>query len=160
MVDNGYEVGNHTQGHNNFSNIDSEKTQEVVGYMYNKLATIIGDKYSKIVALPFGSPYNKTHNNYKYIINGIYDGIEYETKAALRVGWEPEISPFNKDFDKTFLKRCRAYDNDGKDFDIEMILRMLEKNRYISDGNKDTIVTSNNNDDIINKNIDKKLILY
>ena len=36
IIDNGYEVGNHTQGHNNFSNIDSNKTQEVVGYMYKK----------------------------------------------------------------------------------------------------------------------------
>lgn len=160
LVENGYEVGNHTKGHNNFSNIDSNKTEEVVGYMYNKLESIIGDKYSKIVALPFGSPYNKTHANYKYIINGSYNGVTYETKAALRVGWEPEVSPFNKDFDRTFLKRCRAYDNNGKDFDIEMILRMLDKNRYISDGNSDTIVTNSDNDNIINKSIDKELILY
>lgn len=160
LVDNGYEVGNHTRGHDNFSKIDSNKTQEVVGYMYNKLESIIGNKYSKIVALPFGSPYNKTHENYKYIINGSYEGVEYETKAALRVGWEPEVSPFNKDFDRTFLKRCRAYDNNGVDFDIEMTLRILDKNRYISDGNIDTIVTSSSNNDIINKDIDKELILY
>ena len=160
LVDNGYEVGNHTRGHDNFSKIDSNKTQEVVGYMYNKLESIVGDKYSKIVALPFGSPYNKTHENYKYIINGSYEGVEYETKGALRVGWEPEVSPFNKDFDKTFLKRCRAYDNNGVDFDIEMTLRILNKNRYISDGNIDTIVTSSSNSDMINKDIDKELILY
>ena len=160
LVDNGYEVGNHTRGHDNFSKIDSNKTQEVVGYMYNKLESIVGDKYSKIVALPFGSPYNKTHENYKYIINGSYEGVEYETKAALRVGWEPEVSPFNKDFDRTFLKRCRAYDNNGVDFDIEMTLRMLDKNRYISDGNIDTIVTSSSNSDMINKDIDKEFILY
>ena len=160
LVNNGYEVGNHTRGHDNFSNIDSNKTQEVVGYMYNKLEGIIGNKYSKIVALPFGSPYNKSHSNYKYIINGSYNGISYETEAALRVGWEPEVSPFNKDFDKTFLKRCRAYDNNGKDFDIEMTLRILDKNRYISDGNIDTIVTSNNNSSIVNSNIDRELILY
>ena len=160
LVNNGYEVGNHTRGHDNFSNIDSNKTQEVVGYMYNKLEGIIGNKYSKIVALPFGSPYNKSHSNYKYIINGSYNGISYETEAALRVGWEPEISPFNKDFDKTFLKRCRAYDNNGKDFDIEMTLRILDKNRYISDGNIDTIVTSDNNSGIVNSNIDKELVLY
>lgn len=160
LVDNGYEVGNHTQGHNNFTQIDSDKTQEVVGYMYNKLEGIIGDKYSKIVALPFGSPYNKSHNNYKYIINGSYDGVEYETIAALRVGWEPEVSPFNKDFDKTFLKRCRAYDNNGVDFDIEMTLRILDKNRYISDGDSRTIVTSSDNGDIINNSLDKELILY
>ena len=160
LVDNGYEVGNHTKGHDNFSKIDSNKTQEVVGYMYNKLESIIGNRYSKIVALPFGSPYNKTHDNYKYIIDGSYNGIEYKTDAALRVGWEPEVSPFNKDFDKTFLKRCRAYDNNGVDFDIEMTLRILDKNRYISDGNVDKIVTSNDNSDIINSNLDKEIILY
>ena len=160
LVDHGYEVGNHTKGHDNFSNIDTNKTQEVVGYMYNKLESIIPSRYSKIVALPFGSPYNKSHNNYKYIINGKYDGIEYNTEAALRVGWEPEVSPFNKDFDKTFLKRCRAYDNNGVDFDIEMTLRILDKNRYISDGNIETVVTSINNSDIINNDIDREIILY
>lgn len=160
LIDNGYEVGNHTMGHNNFSNIDSNKTQEVVGYMYSKLESIIGDKYSKIVALPFGSPYNKSHDNYKYIINGIYSGEEYETIGALRVGWEPEVSPFNKDFDRTFLKRCRAYDNNGIDFDIEMTLRILDKNRYISDGDIDTIVISSNDRDLLNNNLNKELILY
>jgi len=160
LVDNGYEVGNHTMGHNNFSNIDSVKTQEVVGYMYDKLEGIVGDKYSKIVALPFGSPYNKSHDNYKYIINGSYNGVEYETDAALRVGWEPEVSPFNKDFDKTFLKRCRAYDNNGVDFDIEMTLRILDKNRYISDGNMDTVVTNSENSGIISNGIGREIILY
>ena len=160
LVDNGYEVGNHTKGHDNFTKINIDKTQEVVGYMYNKLEDILGDKYSKIVALPFGSPYNKNHDNYKYIINGSYNGVEYETVAALRVGWEPEVSPFHKDFDRTFLKRCRAYDNNGVDFDIEMTLRILDKNRYISDGNIDTIVTSIDNSEIVNNNIGKELILY
>lgn len=160
LVDNGYEVGNHTKGHNNFTKIDSDKTQEVVGFMYNKLDSIIGNRYSKIVALPFGSPYNKSHENYKYIINGSYNGIEYETIAALRVGWEPEVSPFNKDFDRTFLKRCRAYDNNGVDFDIEMTLRILDKNRYVSDGDVNTIVTSSVNSNIINNKLDRELILY
>lgn len=160
LVDNGYEVGNHTMGHNNFTKIDIEKTQEVVGYMYNKLEGILGDRYSKIVALPFGSPYNKTHENYQYIINGSYNGNSYETLAALRVGWEPEVSPFNKNFDRTFLKRCRAYDNNGVDFDIEMTFRILDKKRYVSDGDIDTIVTSVLNSEIIDKNGDKELVLY
>lgn len=160
LVDNGYEVGNHTRGHDNFTKIDTDKTQEVVGYMYNKLESIVGNKYSKIVALPFGSPYNKVHENYNYILNGSYDGVKYKTEAALRVGWEPEVSPFNKNFDKTFLKRCRAYDNNGVDFDIEMTLRILDKTRYISDGDTLTVVTSSDNGDIINNNLDKELILY
>ena len=160
LVDNGYEVGNHTKNHDNLSKISTSQTQEVVGYMYDKLESILGSKYQKIIALPFGSPYNKTHENYKYVLNGEYNGKEYESVASLRVGWEPEVSPFNKDFDKTFLKRCRAYDNNGKDFDIEMVFRMLEKTRYISDGDIDRIVTSVSNKDIVISDLDKEVIYY
>ncbi len=158
LIDNGYEVGNHTKGHNNLSDTSTSETQEVIGYMYDKLEGILGDKYSKIVALPFGSPYNKTHSNYKYVISGEYNGKTYETLGALRVGWEPEVSPFNKEFDPTFLKRCRAYDNNGVDFDIEMVFRMLDKSRYISDGEVSRVVTSKSNGD--NLKTDKEIILY
>lgn len=160
LVDNGYEVGNHTKGHNNLSKIDNSKTEEVVGYMYDKLEGILGDKYSKILALPFGSPYSKSHSNYKYVLNGEFNGKSYETLAALRVGWEAEVSPFNVNFDRTFLKRCRAYDNNGKEFDIEMNFKLLEKNRYVSDGDKNTIVTSSSNSSLVNKNMNKEIILY
>lgn len=161
LIDNNYEIGNHTKGHNNLSNTTTDTTQEVIGYMYQKLEGIIGNKYQHIVALPFGSPYVKTHKNYPYVLNGEYNGMKYETISALRVGWEPEVSPFDKDFDKTFLKRCRAYDNNGREFDIDMVFNsMLKKNRYISDGNKDMIVTSKNNENLISSNIDKEIILY
>ena len=160
LVDNGYEVGNHTKGHNDLRDTSTSKTQEVIGYMYDKLENILGDKYSKILALPFGSPYVKSHANYQYIISGEFDGKKYETLGALRVGWEPEVSPFNKDFDATFLKRCRAYDNNGVDFDIEMVFRMLNKSRYVSDGNIKTIVTSNSNKNSIKDNLEKEVIFY
>ena len=160
LIANGYEVGNHTKGHNNLSKTTTYETEEVVGYVYNQLAGILGDDYSKIVALPFGSPYVKTHQNYSHVLNGEYDGKKYETEAALRVGWEPEVSPFNKEFDKTFLKRCRAYDNNGIDFDIEMVFRMLDKTRYISDGDVDRIVASKDNSNLINNDIGKEIILY
>jgi len=160
LVNNGYEVGNHTKGHNDLRETTQMKTQEVIGYMYNKLESILDDKYSKILALPFGSPYVKTHANYQYVVSGEYDGKKYESLGALRVGWEPEVSPFNKDFDATFLKRCRAYDNNGVDFDIEMVFKMLTKNRYISDGNIDTIVTDSKNKVYINNKLDKEVILY
>lgn len=161
LVDNGYEVGNHTKNHDNLSKTTTSETEEVIGYMYQKLDSILGDRYQKIVALPFGSPYLKSHANYKYVLNGKYNGKEYETASALRVGWEPEVSPFNKEFDKTFLKRCRAYDNNGREFDIDMVFNnMLEKTRYISDGNINTIVTSNANSGLISNKIDKEIILY
>ncbi len=139
LIKNGYDIGNHTTTHPDFTKISTEKTKEVVGKMYQKLESIIPDDYLKIVALPFGSPYKKSHANYAYILKGDYEGYQYETEAALRVGWESEVSPFDKTFDKTFLKRCRAYDNNGVDFDIEMNFKLLEKNRFISDGDSSII---------------------
>ncbi len=140
LVNNGYDIGNHTTIHPDFTTIDTTKTQEVVGKMYQKLDEVLKDRYVKIIALPYGSPYKKTHANFPYILKGEYNGYSYETDALLRVGWEPELSPFDKDFDKTFLKRCRAYDNNGSEFDIASVFKNLEKNKYISDGDKNTIV--------------------
>ena len=152
LVEHGYDIGNHTTIHADFTSINTTKTQEVVGKQYQTLERILKDKYVKIIALPFGSPYKKSHANYPYILKGTYDGVSYETEAALRVGWEPEVSPFNKDFDKTFLKRVRAYDNNGKEFDIEMCFKNLEKNRFISDGDKDMITIPKKSNSKLNTN--------
>ena len=159
LVDNGYDVGSHTTNHANFTEIGINKTQEVVGKMYKKLDSVLGERYVKIIALPYGSPYKKDHVNYPYIIKGKYEDYSYETESLLRVGWESEVSPFNKTFDKYFLKRCRAYDNNGKEFDIEMVFKNLEKNRYISDGDINRVVIKESMKENLNNNI-KNVISY
>lgn len=160
LVDNGYDVGNHTQTHLDIKKSSGDRVQKEIAYVYDELEKIIPGKYVKIIALPFGSPYVKTNENFKYVLSTNYDGKTYDTEAALRVGWEPEVSPYDKDFDPTFLKRCRAYDNNGKEFDIDMVFTSLENNRYVSDGNSDTIIAKNDKESSINNNYDKKVITY
>ena len=140
LVNNGYDIGNHTMSHCDFTKIDANEVNREVGGLYQILNNIIPDNYVNIVALPFGSPYNRGHDNYEVILNGQYNGESYETKAALRVGWEAEKSCFDKNFNATYLKRIRAYDNNGKDYDIKMNFDLLYNSRYISDGDKKTIV--------------------
>jgi len=140
LVDNGYDIGNHSYGHVDFSRIDSDDTVSEIGSMYRLLSDIVGNRYVNIVALPFGSPYKKEHKNFSHILNGNYNGFNYNTISTLRVGWESDFSPFSNNFDKTFIKRIRAYDNNGKDFDIEYNFNLLKKTRYISDGDKNIIV--------------------
>ena len=159
LVENGYDIGNHTKTHVNFSNASTNESEEEVGFVYNKLDAIIPDKYVKLVALPFGSPYKKTHANFSHIINSNYNGINYETVSTFRVGWMPDYSPFSKDFDKEFIMRVRAYDNNGVDFDIEASFRILEKNRYVSDGNADTIVIKESDASYLN-DTNLKVISY
>ena len=150
LVDHGYDVGNHSYSHADFTTISKEKSAQEIGSLYNLLDKYIPGKYVNIVALPFGSPYDKDHENFSVILNGSYNGKEYETESALRVGWEAESSPFSSNFDKTFLKRIRAYDNNGVEFDIEMNFEILENNRYISDGDKNMITVPESLEDNVN----------
>ena len=157
LVANGYDIGNHTKTHLDIKKSTGERVQKEIAYVYDELEKIIPDKYVKIIALPFGSPYKKTHENYKYDLETNYNDKTYKTDAALRVGWEPEVSPFSKSFDKTFLKRCRAYDNNSKEFDITMVFNMLKKTRFISDGEPDFITILESDKDKL-KETDKKII--
>ncbi len=159
LVTNGYDVGNHTKTHLDIKKSSSERVQMEISYVYDQLETIIPDKYVKIIALPFGSPYKKTHDNYKYVLETNYNNKTYKTDGALRVGWEPEVSCFDKTFDKTFLKRCRAYDNNSKEFDITMVFNMLKKTRFISDGDASLITIPESLKDKIIET-DKKIVTY
>lgn len=159
LVDNGYDIGNHTKSHNDLGSIDETSVQEVISSTYKTLDSIIKDKYVHIVALPYGKPYNKNHNNFKYVLNGTYDNYSYNTIAALRVGWTSEVSPFHTSFDKEYLKRCRAYDNNGNEFDIAMVFNRLNNTRYISDGYENIITIPSDLENNLIKN-DKKVIQY
>lgn len=157
LIDNGYDIGNHSYTHANISKISTEETKKEIGKMYQTLDKYIKDKYVNIVALPFGEPGRK-NDNYQYILKGKYNDYEYETVSTLRVAWEADYSPFNKNFDKTYIKRIRAYDNNGKDFDIEYNFNVLKKNRYISDGNKDIVVIKEKDENNIDTS--KRVISY
>ena len=160
LIDNGYDIGNHTYTHVDFTTVDNNKATEEVGKMYQKLDDIIKDKYVNIVALPFGSPYDDDHSNFKYIIEGTYNGYKYNTKSTLRVGWEANYSPFSKGFNPQFIKRIRAYDNNGENFDIKMNFNRLKETRYISDGDINTIVIPTEYRNYIKNDTNRQIIVY
>ncbi len=159
LVEHHYDVGNHTMTHSDFTKIDLIRSYEEVGGVYAILEKIIPNSYVSIVALPFGSPYRITHENYQAILGGSYEGKKYFSKGALRVGWEAEVSCFDKEFNPSFLKRIRAYDHNGEEFDIEMNFRILSKNRYVSDGDRNTVVVMDRDRERL-REVDKRVICY
>ena len=160
LIDHGYDIGNHTWSHVNFKLASIEEAQEEVGSIYELLEQYIPGKYVNIVALPYGSPGVKSHYTYPYILNGTYNGKEYHTDAALRVGWESDYSPYSVNFDKEFIKRIRAYDNEGEDFDIEYNFNFLKERRYISDGNVNTIVIPSDLQEYLDNTYNLEVITY
>lgn len=143
MVDNGYDIGNHTRDHVKLGGLESDEIEKQVGALYKLLEDIIPGQYVNIIALPFGSPENISEDNPQYskIFSGTYEGFSYTTKATLLCAWTRSYSPFVRDYDRTAIRRIRAYDNNGKDWDIQMNFEQLnDGKRYISDGNPETII--------------------
>lgn len=159
LIDNGYDIGNHTGDHINLSKVSTPEVISNITYMYQLFDKIIPEKYVKIIALPNGQPTNKNNPNFLSILDGTSNGYHYSTEATLRVGWMPEYSPYDVRFDKTYLMRVRAWDNNGKD-DIEMHFKNLENNKYISSGNDNFIVIPKSKVSRIKNEINKKIITY
>ena len=72
----------------------------------------------------------------------------------------PETSPFNLNFDKTFLKRVRAWDDNGNDWDIKKSFEYLQDTRYISDGDKNTITVPQDRVEKVKNNYNLKVNTY
>lgn len=143
MVDNGYDIGNHTRDHAKLGDYDADEIEKQVGYIYKKLDEIIPGQYVNIVALPYGSPESMPEDKPQYnkIFAGTYEGFSYTSKASLLCAWTRSYSPFVRDYNNTAIRRIRGYDNNGSDWDIEMNFEQLNNGkRYISDGEPDTIV--------------------
>ena len=142
MVDNGYEIGNHTQYHYNLAELTASEIEEEVGYMYDLLDDMIPGRYLDVVALPYGSPSDTSADSkYEKIFEGNYNGKNYSSRASLLCGWTWEESIFSGNVDLTYIRRIRGYDNNGEDWDIEYNFALLnDGRRYISDGNPDTVV--------------------
>ena len=166
MVDNGYDIGNHTRDHAKLGGCSAEEIEKQVGYMYKKLDSIIPGQYVNIVALPYGSPESMgpEHPEYEKIFAGTYDGFEYTTKASLLCAWTRSYSPFVRDYEYRRIRRIRGYDNGGEYWDIEDNFKQLNNGkRYISDGEPDTIVfpsSDNSSGDWLKNTFGHQVITY
>ena len=165
LVDNGYDIGNHTYNHVQLGGKSPDEIEKEVGKMYKLLDEIIPGKYVNIIALPYGSPESSASKpEYEKIFKGTYEGFSYSTKATLLCAWTRSYSPFVRDYDSTAIRRIRAYDNKGVYWDIEMNFKQLnDGRRYISDGNPDTIVfpsSDNTNGDWLKNTYGLQIVTY
>lgn len=166
MVDNGYDIGNHTKDHAKLGDCNADEIEKQVGYIYKLLDDIIPGQYVNIVALPYGSPESMGPDMPKYdrIFSGTYDGFNYTSKASLLCAWTRSYSPFVRDYNNTAIRRIRAYDNNGEEWDIEMNFEQLNNGkRYISDGEPDTIVfpsSENSSGDWLKETYGHQVVTY
>jgi peptidoglycan/xylan/chitin deacetylase (PgdA/CDA1 family) len=146
LVENGYDVGNHTMSHVDFKSSkyqNAEAIQKALAVQVQRLENEIKDESYRVntLALPYGHR-PKTDALQKFLAKGSYDGTEYENVAVLNVGWDPYYSPVDKRFDQTTIHRIRAGVIEVDNVGILDWLESFEKHptrKYISDGEKDII---------------------
>lgn len=139
LTDNGYEVGNHSWGHDDYKEEkynDPLNVQESQGKNVAFLETFLDKGAVNTLALPYGHrPKDETAE--LSLSSGSYEGTEYENIAILNVGWDPYKSPYHQDFDPTAIHRVRASETNVDNVGLYDWLAYFDKHpsqRYISDG--------------------------
>lgn len=158
LIENNYDVGNHTYDHFKLTELNCFQTQMEVGRMYDELSKIT-NQYVKIVSLPYGVPNEEEHVNFKCILNSEYNNKIYKTITTLKDSGGSNSSPFDKEYNSNILNRIKAYDNNGEN-DITYYFKQLKNNRYISDGDEKTIVIKKEDEKKLNYEYDLKVITY
>jgi peptidoglycan/xylan/chitin deacetylase (PgdA/CDA1 family) len=135
MVENGYELGNHTVGHINMRESSDEEIKAELARAEDMIVELVPEAQISVLAVPFGV---YPEGGDTTILEGWeYEGRQYALEGALMVGAEPALSPVHTDFDPMWIPRINADDEQlGRWFSF------VEDNpgiMYVSDGNPDTI---------------------
>ncbi len=142
MAANGYEIVNHTAGHQDLLDVTDEEFMYQVADPVIWLGEIIhGDaNLMDLLVMPYGNyPSRDLHPEQREMMrNGfMYEGHEIKLNGAFMVGANPTESPSSAEYDPLFIARIQA-----NDASLDQWFGMIENGEilvYVSDGNPDTI---------------------
>jgi hypothetical protein len=140
LIENGYEIGNHTASHSAMSELNASQIQAEIGEVEKIIRENAPEGYECIaLTYPFGiRPKEEFHH---LALSGEFEGIKYNYAAAFREGQSVSPSAPNRNgFDVLNLPRVRGSDNE--ETDLGWTLRSFRDNpdlRYVSDGDPDKI---------------------
>jgi peptidoglycan/xylan/chitin deacetylase (PgdA/CDA1 family) len=108
LLDNGYELGNHTLEHTNLATLTDAEIKYQLAEATDYVRSIVPDSPMDIVTLPYGM---YPHGGDDTLLRGFeYEGRYYRFVAALLVGANPAHSPNSTGFSPFALARIQAND--------------------------------------------------
>ncbi|NLJ58551.1 MAG: polysaccharide deacetylase family protein [Tissierellia bacterium] len=151
LIENGYDVGNHTYSHLEMEYLNSEEIEIEIGIINNMLDEYLPTYTIETLALPHGS--NPKDEFIESVLEGEYQGVNYKTIAILDVGWRPAYSPYDILTDFNSLYRVTASEINVDNCGMYDYFKQYEENkreRFISDGNPDVITIPQRHLDYLN----------
>lgn len=141
LHDRGFEIGNHSHGHENLARLTDTQVQETLARHRQEVKAAAPSAEVATLSLPFGVwPKNRS-----LAATGSAGDVTYNHEAILLVGAQPAPSPFDTAFAPLAIPRIRSapsWSGGDPDFGSAFWLDVLNQRperRYISDGNPDTI---------------------
>ncbi len=147
----GLEIGTHTWGHvdlrTNGTKADIEKA---LGKNEAALKTIIPEESFHSFALAYGAR-PKDESARRYLADGSYEGIPYHYDGVFAVGAGFTDPSYTIKFNPLYIERVRATGMQAVEADLDWWLERIDDiAMYVSDGNPETVVTTENRADKVN----------
>jgi peptidoglycan/xylan/chitin deacetylase (PgdA/CDA1 family) len=137
LVQNGFEVGNHTLDHAQLSSLDDEGVQKELADEAQAIEAAVPGYTIRTMALPYGA----MPSNESLAVSGSSGAGSYGPYAVMLVGANPAPSPFASDFDPAQVPRIRTaqlpWRNVQENYAFDYWLTQLEDDpdsAYVSDG--------------------------
>jgi peptidoglycan/xylan/chitin deacetylase (PgdA/CDA1 family) len=129
LVEHGWEIGNHTDKHENLRSLSSAAVQRAIANQDRLIRTLVPGYQVSTLALPYGimpEPAALAHR-------GGASGVTYDYRGVMLVGANPAPSPFAADWDPFNIPRIRSWSG-RTDYDEDYWMPRLARSRYVSDG--------------------------
>ncbi|MCK8058322.1 MULTISPECIES: polysaccharide deacetylase family protein [unclassified Fusibacter] len=157
LLTSGYELGNHTAGHVNLTEVDQEKQRSTIVKQAEYLEALNGNS-----SFHFSVPFGQKPKDYFELVKGEGWLAPYRMVSSVNVGWNPIKSPFDTRFDAYDLNRITVGDDD---YELNFWLDYFKDNpgrRFISDGLKDVITINKETMEYLSEgaSAQKRVLLY
>jgi hypothetical protein len=147
LIDNGYEVENHTLTHSGIQDVDDGTFKEEIGGAIDALKAYDERVEANIFVVPFGMyPALDLHPEQReWMRNGFeWNGQQYRLIGSLMVGSEPAISPASTEWDSMWIYRiqmcdCTEQGGFGWDDYWQDVVSDDPTLLYVSDGDPNTL---------------------
>lgn len=142
LLDNGFELGNHTMSHLALGRLSDVEVQKEIATAAKEMKKIDPRVKLNVLCLPLGS----IPKNQALMYDGSYEGAAYHNDWALLVGSNPFYPGYHYKNPGRLVPRIQCMDYDPEDGSgaegSDYWLRYFDRHpelRYVSDGDPDTI---------------------
>ena len=162
LVKNGYEIGNHSATHADLSQLSKDALIKEIGQVDYFLNELMPEYNMLAITYPYGK--RPEASLIEHLADNQYEGVTFGYEIGFREGPSSKmVPPSHTKFDPYNAPRVRG--SEGEVQDLWWFLDYYDNHadqRYISDGNPNTIVVPKEKVDLVNidKVIDMELIVY